>query len=283
MVLVEVDARGTLKRHWISMKTLRLRRLLPANGQRIILTPLDHGVTLGPIPGLDDVEATLRVLRQTGMVHGVILHKGTLEAYAAELVKAPPMATILHLSGSLGLSPNPHWKVLVSTVEDGLRLGVDGVSVQVNLGNEHDAHMLRDLGTVASACAAWGMPLLAMMYLRGPGVDPNDLQSASTLIRVAAELGADLIKLDYPGDPDLFARMLEGVDVPILVAGGAFNGDARTIMTHIHGAVTAGAAGVAIGRNVFQRLDNPGFIEALDHIMNQGGTVDTACAMVGEE
>ena len=272
---------GRLKRHWTSMKTLRLRRVLPADGQRIILTPLDHGVTLGPIPGLDDVEATLRVLRRTGKVHGVILHKGTLESYASELAEGPRMATILHLSGSVALSPNAHWKVLVSSVEDGLRLGVDGVSVHVNLGNEHDAHMLRDLGTVASDCAAWGMPLLAMMYLRGDGVDANDPQSASTLIRVATELGADLIKLDYPGDPDLFAHMLEGVKVPILVAGGAFNGDARTVMTHIHGAVGAGAAGVAIGRNVFQRLDNPGFIEGVDHIMNHGGSVDEACAMVG--
>jgi DhnA family fructose-bisphosphate aldolase class Ia len=143
--------------------------------------------------------------------------------------------------------------------------------------------MLRDLGTVASECESWGMPLLAMMYLRGDGVDTNDFQAASTLIRVATELGADIIKLDYPGDPDRFARMLEGVQAPVLVAGGAFNGDARTVMTHIHGAVSAGAAGVAVGRNVFQRLDNPRFLEALDHVMNQNGTVDEACAMVGEE
>jgi len=61
------------------MKTLRLRRLLPSDGERIILTPLDHGVTLGPIPGRDDVEATLGGLRRSGKIHGVILHKGILK------------------------------------------------------------------------------------------------------------------------------------------------------------------------------------------------------------
>ncbi len=111
------------------MKTLRLRRFLPARGQRIILTPLDHGVSLGPIPGLTDVEATLRVLAKMGKVRGVILHKGTLESCAHELAKMPSMATVLHLSGSVGLSPDSDWKWLVPSVEDALRLGADAVSV----------------------------------------------------------------------------------------------------------------------------------------------------------
>ena len=105
---------------------------------------------------------------------------------------------IIHLSAGTTLSPDPNAKELACTVEEALKIGADAVSVHINLGADTDKEMLRQLGYVGERCMEWQMPLLAMMYTRGPKIkNEYDVNNVKHAARVAAELGADIVKVVY--------------------------------------------------------------------------------------
>ncbi len=155
------------------------------------------------------------------------------------------------------MNPDPNDKVIVCTVEEAVALGADAVSIHINLGAPNESRMLESAGEVVRDCNRWGMPLLIMIYPRGTGIDPTSPQSVGHCVRVAEELGADLIKTNYTGDPETFRRITAACSVPVMIAGGEKGGDMETLTT-IRGAIDAGAAGVCMGRNAFQRGDRPG-------------------------
>ena len=234
-------------------KETRLRRLY-RHSDRLLIVPMDHGVSIGAVDGLKNVAATVHAVFE-GKADAVIVHKG-LTRYLTDLVSPADGEIIIHLSASSNLSPEPNRKELVSSVQHALRLGATAVSVHVNLGGPHEPAMLRDLGAVAEECDYWGMPLLAMMYVRegdpGGEFDPAKIAHAA---RVAEELGADLVKVNYTGSPETFRQVTSSVRIPVLIAGGPKMGSTEELLAMIQGALQAGAGGVSIGRNVFQAAD----------------------------
>ncbi|MEE2827835.1 MAG: 2-amino-3,7-dideoxy-D-threo-hept-6-ulosonate synthase [Myxococcota bacterium] len=258
------------------MKDLRLRRCFRED--RTLMVPLDHGMTQGPLVGLQDLEATVQDLVESRVVDVVVLHKGPFEAVAPILARSPEIATILHLSASVDLSPDPDRKVVVSSVEDALRLGADGVSVHVNLGHSEDAAMLEEVGRVAGDCQRWGMPLLAMVYLRGGEEPLCGAEAGSTAARVAWELGADAVKLDYTGSPESFAEVARSAPIPMLVAGGSTQDELPQLLGVYRDALEAGASGLSVGRNVFQRRERRSLLRALDRLVHDGAALDEALA-----
>jgi len=173
---------------------------------------------------------------------------------------------LLHLSASTALNPHTNHKVLVSSIEEGLRLGVDGISMHVNLGEEHETDMLNDLGIVSDECHKWGMPLLVMIYVRGENITltPEKVIHAA---RVAMELGADIVKVNYL-DKDSFKTLTESVNIPVVIAGGEKRSDEESLMADIKDAINAGAAGISIGRNVFQSNDCKTLIKKIQETIN---------------
>jgi fructose-bisphosphate aldolase/2-amino-3,7-dideoxy-D-threo-hept-6-ulosonate synthase len=136
--------------------------------------------------------------------------------------------------------------------------------------------MLSDLGAVAVECMEWGMPLLAMMYPRGKNIKvANDLDHVKLAARVAAELGADIVKTVYTGDPESFREVTRGCPVPVVVAGGSKTDD-RTTLELIEGAMAGGAAGISIGRNAFQHRTPDKFVRAAACIVHQNKSVEEA-------
>src|SRR4030042_6453567 len=116
--------------------------------------------------------------------------------------------------------------------------------------------MLQDFGRIATDALEWGMPLLAMIYTRGPKVRSEyDVTVIKHAARVGAELGADIVKVTYSGSPESFHEVVQGCYVPVVIAGGEKMGTDEDILQMVTGAVAAGAAGVSIGRNVFQHKD----------------------------
>src|SRR5712691_881737 len=144
---------------------IRLRRLF-ASGKALVIA-MDHGVSSGPIAGLEDIRKAVANVAKGGAT-GVVLHKG-LVRFAKDYFDER-LTLILHLSASTALSTRPDRKVLVTEVEEAIALGAEAISVHVNLGGEDDDRMIADLGATATRCARFGMPLLAMMYPRGPNV-----------------------------------------------------------------------------------------------------------------
>jgi fructose-bisphosphate aldolase/2-amino-3,7-dideoxy-D-threo-hept-6-ulosonate synthase len=246
-------------------KAIRLERIMDRNTGRTVIVPMDHGFTLGQIEGLRRMPETVAAVSDGG-ANAIVMHKGMVRA--GHRGHGRDIGLVVHLSASTSLNPDPDDKVLVCTVEEAVSLGADAVSVHINLGAPHESRMIEAAGEVSRECARWGMPLLAMVYPRGPGIDPRDPEAVGHCVRVAEELGADLVKTTYTGDPATFVEITAASSIPVLIAGGEKAGDLATLQA-IHDAIDAGASGVCIGRNAFQRDDPKAFVRAICRVVHQ--------------
>lgn len=257
-------------------KSRRLRRIFGDDGKTVII-PMDHGVTSGPIQGLVNMQSIIDKLAAGG-ADAVVLHKGV-----AKNVDTKRLGLIIHVSASTKMGSDANWKVKVCSVEEAIRLGCDAVSIHVNVGADHEHEMLAELGKLADECDAWGVPLLAMVYPRGTRVgNEHDPQLVAHAARVGAELGADVIKTNYTGDPESFRKVVEGCPVPVIIAGGPKIDSTRSLLEMVYNAVKAGGTGVSIGRNVFQHENPTAVTRALVGIVHKGLDVEEALALLKE-
>ena len=257
-------------------KIRRLNRIFQADN-RTVVVPMDHGVTIGPVKGIENMQdAVTRLLK--GGADAFVLHKGI-----AKCVNVEKAALIVHLSAISNLTPNCQCKTQVCTVQEAVRLGADAVSVHVNVGALDECVMLATLGSVADECDQYGMPLLAMMYPRGPKISSeHETTAVAHAARLGAELGADIIKTNYTGDPKTFKRVLEGCPVPVIIAGGPKTETTQATLQMVYDSMKAGAAGLSIGRNVFQHKNPTLMVKALTAIVHDGATVEKALKILGE-
>lgn len=255
-------------------KSVRLERILEKKSKHTIIVPMDHGVSVGPIKGLIDMPKMINKAADGG-ANAVLMHKGIVRHGHRGYGK--DVGLIMHLSASTALAPDPNNKVLVTTVEEALKLGADAVSVHINIGAENEADMLQKLGDTASKCQEWGMPLLAMMYPRGAKVgSEHDVEVVKLAARAGAELGADIIKTNYTGDPDTFKEVVRGCPVPVVIAGGPQMDTTEDVLQMVHDAISVGCSGTSIGRNVFQHPDPTAMIRAMSKIVHDGSDVEEA-------
>ena len=261
-------------------KKIRLERIIKRNNGRTIIVPMDHGVSMGRVEGLVDMRETVSELAEGG-ADAVLMHKGLVRCGYRSHGK--DVGLIIHLSASTDLSPSPNNKCLVATVEEAIRHGADAVSVHVNLGDENESAMLAAFGQVAQACDDWGMPLLAMVYARGPKI-PNsyDPKMIAHCARVGVELGADVVKIAYTGDLESFGWAIESCCVPVVIAGGPRMNSTRDVLQMVYDSLEAGGSGISIGRNVFQHNHRAKLVQALRAIVHENASVDTALGLVGE-
>lgn len=260
-------------------KSIRMERIMNRNTGKTVIVPMDHGVTAGPIEGLIDLSKAVDLAAEGG-ANAVIGHVG-LPRYGHRQ-SGKDIGLILHLSASTMLSTKPNKKVLVNTVENALRMGADGVSIHINIGSEEEPAMLRDFGQIAVECSYWGMPLIAMMYPRGQMIeDDKDVEVVKIAARIGAELGADFVKTNYTGDPETFAKVVEGCPAPILIAGGSKLSQEQMFAT-IEEAMQAGAMGISIGRNAFQHHNPTLFVQAACSMVHENKTAAEALELLAE-
>lgn len=258
-------------------KQIRMQRIMDRNTGKTVIIPMDHGVTVGPIKGLENMKATINKVAEGG-ANAILLHKGIVGA--GHRSGGRDVGLIIHLSASTCVAPDPNHKVIVCSVEEAVKLGADAVSIHVNVGAEDEAEMLKDMGDIAKECNKWSMPLLAMMYPRGKKIkDEKDVEVVKLAARIGAELGADIVKTNYTGDPKSFKEVVDGCPVPVIIAGGS-KGDELTTLKMIEGAMKSGAAGVAMGRNSFQH-DNPTkFVKAVCAVIHNRKTAKEAAKLL---
>ena len=259
-----------------SGKTRRLRRILKEDNRTVII-PIDHGVSSGPMRGIENMQETVTRLTAGG-ADAIVLHKGI-----AKRVDVADAGLIVHLSAISNLSPNCQNKVQVCTVAEAVRHGADAVSVHVNVGAQDEDKMLAKLGRVAGECDILGMPLLAMMYPRGPKItNEHAVEAVAHAARIGAELGADIVKTNYTGDPESFRQVVEACPVPVVIAGGPKSETPVDVLQMVHDSLKAGGAGLSIGRNVFQHKNPTLMVKALVAIVHGGATVERAIKLLGE-
>ncbi|MHC4476501.1 MAG: 2-amino-3,7-dideoxy-D-threo-hept-6-ulosonate synthase [Planctomycetota bacterium] len=261
-------------------KMIRLERIIDRNSRRTVIIPMDHGVTVGPIPGLEHMRTTIDKV-VAGGANAILMHKGIVAA--GHRGAGRDVGLIIHLSGGTSMSPDPNAKELVCTVEEAIKLGGDAVSVHINLGAETDKEMLGQLGYISERCLQWQIPLVAMMYTRGPKIsDEFNVKNVKHAARVGAELGADIVKVPYTGSVETFAEVVNGCPVPVVIAGGPKMGSDEDIFKMVAGALQAGAAGLSIGRNAFQYEKPDKMVQALSKIVHHGASIEQALALLDQ-
>lgn len=261
-------------------KQVRLERIINRTDGRTIIVPMDHGVTMGLVDGLIDMREATNDMAKAG-ADAVLMHKGLVRCSYRSAGK--DIGLIIHLSASTALSTQGNTKTLVGSVEEGLKHGADGVSIHVNLGDPNERIMLADFGRVAEACDNWHMPLIAMVYARGPEVKNSyDPKAVAHCARVGVELGADIVKVCYTGDVESFSEVVACCCVPVVIAGGERMDSDRKVLQMVADSLEAGGSGISMGRNVFQHPRRVQLVKALKAIVHENATVDQALAMMEE-
>ena len=228
-------------------KSFRMRRLSAAGDGRYLFVPLDHSVSDGPVVPQARWNGLIRALVDGG-ADAVVVHKGRARTLAPGILRN--CALVVHLSAGTVYAADADAKVLVGEVEDAVRLGADAVSVHVNLGSDTEHRQLTDLGAVAASCDSWNMPLLAMVYPRGPRIaDPHDPTLLAHAVNIAADLGADLVKTSVALPLDRMAEVVGSSPIPVLAAGGPPDGS--DLVDYGKSLMHTGCRGLAVGRRIF--------------------------------
>ena len=255
-------------------KKIRLDRIKDRDSNKFIILPIDHGVTYGPIHGIHDIKQVVEWAVNGGAT-AIVEHKGmVIPGYRG---KGKDIGLIVHLSASTYLSPYPDTKTIVGTVEEAVKLGADAVSIHVNIGNTNEKEMLKDFGKISKTASDWGMPLLAMIYARGKSItNEYDKKLVAHCARLGAELGADVVKVPYTGNVESFAEVVSSTHIPVIIAGGEKMDSVKELINVVAGAVKAGAAGISIGRNIFQSEKPDKLLNILSKIVKESLSAEEA-------
>jgi 2-amino-4,5-dihydroxy-6-oxo-7-(phosphonooxy)heptanoate synthase len=233
-------------------RALRLARLTKCEERPLFIVPLDHTVTDGPFTDARGYDELLVNLAKNG-VDAIVVHKGRLGLLPADVYAK--LSVIVHISASTKYAADPTFKYQVGDVEDCLRRGADAVSVHVNVGSLTEDRQLSLMGQVADACDRVGLPLLAMLYPRGPGIkDHAPLETLLHAASLAVDLGADIVKLPLSGTVSVMKRVIDSCPIPVVAAGGSEVSDSEFV-AFVADVMKSGARGLAAGRNIFKAAD----------------------------
>jgi fructose-bisphosphate aldolase/2-amino-3,7-dideoxy-D-threo-hept-6-ulosonate synthase len=254
--------------------TARLDRI--GRDGRYVIVPMDHGITLGAVRGLKDIESTIDAVTRGG-ADAVLTQKGIAPRVHPNKNDA---GYIVHLNASTTIGPDSNDKRMTGTVQEAIAAGADAVSLHINVGSTYEPKQITDLAEVCDTASKFGIPVLAMSYARGPGIDEHDAESLGHAVRLAEELGADVVKTAYSGDAESFEHVVESTRLPVVIAGGAPEGDKATLEA-VRGAMDAGGAGVSIGRSVFQHDDPEAIARAVTSVVHDDMAAEDALDEAG--
>ena len=233
-------------------KQFRLGRLFAADGRAVIL-PVDHGTMLGRVAGLEDpVGLVARFLPLA--CDGFLLGPRVAERTSALFARRTAPARLLTIDSYWRGAPATR-HVLITSVARAAALGVDGVKVLMPWDTQaaERAACAELVATVIREAERYGLPVMVEPICLAAPRPPDAVAIEGDGCRMAAELGADIIKVMYPGDPELLGAWCAELGVPLVILGGPAGGGTEELCTLVADAVAAGARGITIGRRVWQR------------------------------
>lgn len=261
-----------------SGKANRLRRILRA-GRGSLVVAFDHALVHGPIPGTINPQGQIARLIEGG-ADALLVNLGIMAhvANAAPQGNLPGLIARIDWTTALGTArqgPNaPLRSCLVARPEEALHLGADAVIAFLVIGSgdpDFERAEIQRVARISRECEKLGLPLIVESVARGPAVEKaTDPEWLLLHTRIATELGADVIKTEYTGDPETMRRVIEACPIPILVLGGSRTGSDEDVLNVISGIMHAGAAGVFFGRNVFQAKNIPALMERIHTVLRDG-------------
>ena len=253
-------------------KTIRLKRVIDPTGVSIICA-LDHGMTSPTfLEPLADI-ASRAAETVMGGANVIMMSKGMIRV--AEPAFGPTTSFALLLSASASPDGDRPQVVQIAEVEEALVLGADAVVLFTALGGETEADMIEILAGIGRECAALGMPFIAEAEFPTTYATVEELRQQYGFeylrrnVRLCAELGADIVKTNWPGDAERFGALV-GVSggVPLVLAGGSRITD-EELLNRMEAAMEAGAIGCSVGRNIFMHADPEAITRALARVIRE--------------
>jgi fructose-bisphosphate aldolase/2-amino-3,7-dideoxy-D-threo-hept-6-ulosonate synthase len=267
-------------------KAMRLKRVIDPDGVSVICA-LDHGMTSPTfLEPLADIAARTREAVDGG-ANVIMMSKGMIRR--AHPSFAPTTSLALLLSASAGPAGDRPEIVQIAAVEEALALGADAVVLFTALGGDTEPTMIDILAGVGRACAELGMPFIAEAEFPTTYATVEELKQQYGFeylrrnVRLCAELGADIVKTNWPGDQDAFARCVEAANgIPVVLAGGSRLEDPE-LLTRMEQAMAAGAIGCSVGRNIFMHAHPEAVTRALSRVIRERWTAAKALDALREE
>jgi class I fructose-bisphosphate aldolase len=246
-------------------KKIRLGRLFNPLSGRCLIVAYSHGVLLGPRPGMNNLEEMRRVSLSLGHAQGLMVAPGMVSALEEAFIGRDRPSLIVHLdyqSFSRTILPYTEGAANeMAQIEDVVAAGADAVMTYLYMGHNDSEQEKKEVARNAKsarACERWGILLMieprSAREKRTPS-DKTDPEVLALSCRVAAELGADLVKCIHPGRVEALEQIIQGCPVPVLVAGGARADKVDEAYGRARSAIQAGAAGLVYGRNIYEAAD----------------------------
>ena len=267
-------------------KAMRLKRVIDAEGVSVICA-LDHGMTSPTFlePLADITQRTREAV--SGGSNVIMMSKGMIRIAAEGFLPTTSLALLLSASASPdGDRPEI---VQIAEVEEALTLGADAVVLFTALGGDTEAGMIRILSSVGRECAILGMPFIAEAEFPTTYATVEKLKQQYGFeylrrnVRLCAELGADIVKTNWPGDQDSFGKCVEAASgIPVVLAGGSRLEDAE-LLTRMEQAMAAGAIGCSVGRNIFMHANPEAITRALSRVIRERSTAEKALDALRQE
>jgi fructose-bisphosphate aldolase/2-amino-3,7-dideoxy-D-threo-hept-6-ulosonate synthase len=260
-------------------KAMRLKRVIDPAGVSVICA-LDHGMTSPTfLEPLADI-STRTAEAVAGGANVIMMSKGMIRL--AEPAFSPTTSLALLLSASANAADARPEVVQIARVEEAVRLGADAVVLFTALGGETERGMIRTLAGVGRECESLGMPLIAeaefpTTYASVEALtDQYGFEYLRRNVRLCAELGADIVKTNWPGDEDSFARLVEAANgIPVVLAGGSRLEDLE-LLSRMERAMAAGGIGCSVGRNIFMHRSPGAITRALSRVIRERWSADRA-------
>jgi 3-hydroxy-5-phosphonooxypentane-2,4-dione thiolase len=246
----------------------RIARMFGPHSGHTVMLAVDHGYFMGPTRRLENVGATLTPLLP--YADAIALTRGILRTSVPPTVETP---IVLRVSGGVTvLQEDLSDEAVTTPMEEALRLNACAVAMSVFVGGAHEHETLTALGNLVSEGVAAGMPVMAITAV-GKELEKRDQRYLALACRVSAELGAHLVKTYYC---EGFSKVAEGCPVPLVVAGGPKLDSEEAAFRLAHDALAEGAAGIDMGRNIWQSDHPVAMIKALRAIVHEQATVREA-------
>ena len=262
-------------------KRIRINKILK-DGKAVVFA-FDHGFEHGPrdfprdrVNPKDVVKIAVK-----NEFDGIMTTRGV--ARATYEIWGNNIPLILKVTSKTSLRPKDPQLLQspIGTVEDAIALDADAVAATVYWGSPYEDIMIKKFVEISEECEKFGLPILMLAYPRGPTIpNRNDPEVVRYAARAGAELGADMIKTHYTGSVETFREVVRASPVPVMMSGGPRQENPGDFLRVVRNVMDAGAAGVVVGRNVFQSPNPDKISRAIIKIVHDDISLEEALRLL---
>jgi putative autoinducer-2 (AI-2) aldolase len=243
----------------------RISRILKPDTGRTVMLAIDHGYFLGPTSGLEAPYETVKPLLRHA--DSLMLTRGVLRQCIPPTSNIP---VVLRISGGTSILKELSNEGLTVAIEDAIRVNASAITLSIFVGADGERTTLLNLAKVIDEGQKYGIPVLAVTAV-GKEMT-RDARYLGLACRISAELGAHMVKTYYC---EGFEEVVQNTPVPIVIAGGKKLPE-KDALRMAHDAISAGASGVDMGRNIFQSDCPVGMIRAVRAVVQKKASVEEA-------